>query len=125
MDVEEGPEEANTKACHARTRSTTSVETVTLNLPGISNEDLSPQDVPVGARLQLFWQAWKKYKVDPFVLQVLKEGYQIPFVAKPPTSPVPLEYPSYLGNVEKFRALEKEVQEMLEKRAIEEVSEVG
>ena len=51
-------------------------------------------------------------------------GYQIPFVTEPPTSPIPVEFPSYLGNQEKFLALEEAVLEMLRKRAIEEVSEV-
>ena len=59
--------------------------------------------------------------MEPWVLSVLKEGYQIPFHSPPPLSPVPLDYPAYQGNREKFEALQTEVQAMLSKKAIEEV----
>ena len=80
------------------------------------------QQLKVGARLSHFWQAWEKYPIDPWVISVLKQGYEIPFHHSPPLSLIPQEFPSYLGNQEKFEALEKEVSEMLVKNAIEEVS---
>ena len=88
-----------------------------------SDDGVDPLSLSVGARLQLFWSAWLKRGAEPWVVQVLKEGYQIPFNSYPPLSAVPQEYPSYLGNKEKFLALESEVKEMLEKGAIEPVED--
>ena len=85
-------------------------------------ENQSSQQPRVGARLGQFWQAWEKHPVDPWVISVLKQGYQIPFHHPPPLALAPQEFPSYLGNQEKFTALEQEVLDMLSKDAIEEVS---
>ena len=90
-----------------------------LNLPSPLNETQSPQQPQVGARLSLFWENWAQHQVDPWVLQVLKEGYQIPFHHPPPLSPNPIDYPSYKGNKAKFLALQEEVFSMLSKKAIE------
>lgn len=57
------------------------------------------------------------------MVKVIKEGYAIPFHNPPPLSLVPMEFPSYLGNPEKFHLLELEVQSLLEKEAIEEVTD--
>ena len=54
-------------------------------------------------------------------MEVLREGYQIPFLAPPPLSLQPQEFPSYLGNQEKWETLQKEVEDMLTKGAIEPV----
>ena len=75
----------------------------------------------MGARLTLFWRAWEQYQVEPWVLQVVKTGYQIPFLHPSPLSTVPIDYPSYLGNPEKFLALQEEVDQMLQKNTIEEI----
>ena len=80
-----------------------------------SGEVSSPLSLKVGGRLSNFWEVWQSFHVDPWVIQVLKEGYKIPFSAPPPTSTVPQEYASYLGNQEKFAALQTEVSEMLQK----------
>ena len=90
-----------------------------------NNEEFNPLSLKGGARLQHFWSAWLKHGAEPWVVQVLKEGYQIPFISYPPLSAVPQEYPSYLGNREKFLALESEVKEMLEKGAIEPVEDTN
>ena len=90
-------------------------------LPTPTNDVTIPQHGPVGARLNLFWRAWEQHQVEPWVLQVLKEGYCIPFHRHPPLSPVPIDFPSYRGNKEKFSALQEEVNQMLAKQAIEPV----
>ena len=61
--------------------------------------------------------------MDPWVLKVVKEGYQVPFHHNPPLSPVPLDFPSYRGNPEKFLALQEEVSQLIKKEAIEEVKD--
>ena len=86
-----------------------------------NNEISRSQHHPVGARLQLFWKAWNYHLVDPWVITVLREGYRVPFHHPPPLSLIPMDFPSYSGNKEKFLALQAEVAEMLQKNAIEEV----
>ena len=80
----------------------------------------------MGARLQEFWETWEGKSVDPWVVSVIRDGYQIPFLNHrlPPLSPLPRDFPSYLGSREKFLALQKEVQEMLAKQAIERVTTI-
>ena len=36
-------------------------------------------NLPVGARLQTFWQTWLELGAGPKVVQILKEGYTLPF----------------------------------------------
>ena len=47
----------------------------------------------MGARLQKFWEFWANFAVDQWVVQVLKEGYQIPFLNNelPPLTMTPWE----------------------------------
>ena len=75
----------------------------------------------MGARLQKFWETWMKFEIDPWVVQVLRDGYQIPFLSNrwPPLTQIPREFPSYLGNPEKFSILRREVEDMLEKKVLE------
>ena len=79
----------------------------------------------MGARLKKFWRVWDKKAVDPWVVQILKEGYQILFLGHraPPLALLPRDFPSYRGSREKFLALQKEAEEMLEKHAIEKVED--
>ena len=37
------------------------------------------QNLPVGARLQNFWKTWLDLGAGPKVVQILKEGYTLPF----------------------------------------------
>ena len=89
----------------------------------VSNKDAGSQHQIVGARLQKFWETWDRRSVDPWVVQVLREGYRIPFLDHkwPPLTPIPREYPSYLGSQEKFGVLQQEVRDMLVKEAIEPI----
>ena len=63
--------------------------------------------------------------MEPWVLQVIKEGYRIPFLHRLPLSSVPMEFPAYKGNEEKFQALQEEVTQMLAKGAVEVVQRVS
>ena len=40
-------------------------------------------NLPVGARLQNFWQMWLDLGAGPKVVQTLKEGYTLPFQTQP------------------------------------------
>ena len=40
-------------------------------------------NLPVGARLQKFWEKWLSLGAGPKVVQILKEGYTLPFGTRP------------------------------------------
>ena len=75
----------------------------------------------VGGCLAAHWEAWANISQDPWVVSVLKEGYQIPFKGDlPPLSTSPIAFQSYHPTSPQFLALEKEVSEMIDKNAVEE-----
>ena len=77
---------------------------------------------PVGGCLAAFAEAWTARETDPWVTQVITEGYRIPWEARPPHLSVPSSLPaSYPPCSVKGLALAKEVQAILSKEAIEEV----
>ena len=83
-----------------------------------------PAPTKVGGRLARYAQAWAERVPDLWVLQVLREGYQIPFLRNPPAlSPSPISLTAYQPGSEKFLVLVSEVQAMLEKEAVEVVSD--
>ena len=58
--------------------------------------------------------------MDAWVVEVLREGYRILFSQGPPLSDQPLPMPSYSPSSIRGKALEKEFQDLLLKRAIEQ-----
>ena len=58
--------------------------------------------------------------MDAWVVEVLREGYKILFSRGPPLSDQPLPMPSYSLSSIRGKALEKEFQDLLLKRAIEQ-----
>ena len=82
-------------------------ETVSQGVKGLKgrNESLLPQmgDLPVGGRLQQFWQVWEQKGAPPSVVEMIKEGYILPFQKnseKPPLIKEPSIQSSY-KNIEK------------------------
>ena len=73
----------------------------------------------VGACLAPFWEAWLRWGAEDWVTEILKEGYQIPFLSTPPLSPVPLHLPSYSPTSIRGIALASEILALQEKGAIE------
>ena len=49
----------------------------------VTNVKLAAQNLPVGARLQNFWKTWLDLGAGPKVVQILKEGYTLPFRIRP------------------------------------------
>ena len=48
----------------------------------VTNVKLAVTNLPVGARLQNFWQTWLDLGAGLKVVQILKEGYTLPFWAR-------------------------------------------
>ena len=72
-----------------------------------------------GGCLAAHCESWAKILQDPWIVQVLRVGYQIPFKGELLSlSPVPV--PSYHPDSTQYKALVEEVYKMRQKGAIEE-----
>ena len=69
--------------------------------------------------LPLHWQAWRDRGADPWVVEVLQEGYRLTFLSVPPLSSEPIAMPSYSPNSIKGKALEEVTPSLVEKDAVE------
>ena len=65
------------------------------------------------------WETWQSWEADAWVLQVLRFGYQVPFLSWPPLSSVPLPLPSYSPSSIRGLALADAVSDRVAKEAIE------
>jgi hypothetical protein len=74
----------------------------------------------VGGRLELFWRDWEKHGSDPYIVQLLREGYKIPFRHPAPVSLVPTINSQYEDPL-KNSIFQQAVLDMLAKHAIEPV----
>ncbi len=94
------------------------------DLPGLRKDDLEGTlklgNYTVAGRLSHFQEAWSKITTDRWVLEIVKNGYALPFTAPPPMAREPLETPLPVLPL-KREALWTEVQSLLDKGAIEEI----
>ena len=72
----------------------------------------------IGGCLANFWLAWRARGLDSWVVEVLRVGYQIPFDRRPPLSERLLSLPAYSPQSSKGVALNQELQNILQKRAV-------
>ncbi|XP_064120156.1 uncharacterized protein LOC135224760 [Macrobrachium nipponense] len=76
----------------------------------------------IGAKLSLFWEAWRDRGAGNWTLQILREGYKIPFYTKPSIVLDPLDLTANYKDSNKRFALKEQIELMLLKKAIEPVS---
>ena len=69
--------------------------------------------------LSLRWRTWSDEGADPWVVEVLWEGYRIPFRRTPTLSGEPIPYTAYCPHTIRGKALSQEVESLLQKGAIE------
>ena len=67
----------------------------------------------------LRWHIWSDEGTDPWVVEVLWEGYHIPFRRAPTLSGEPIPFSAYCPNSIRGKALEQEVESLLQKGAVE------
>ncbi|MGL5405231.1 MAG: reverse transcriptase domain-containing protein, partial [Propionibacteriaceae bacterium] len=77
----------------------------------------------VGARLLEFAEVWAQKGADPWTLSILRRGYLIPFVERPPLTTIPRELTARYRDPIMNQALHLAVDQMLEKGAIELVTD--
>ena len=73
----------------------------------VTNVPTDAIDLPVGARLQQFWQTWIDLGAGPKVSRILKQGYILPFQIRPnlTRSPTVISYANPHRNLYLFEAL--------------------
>ena len=75
-------------------------------------------NLPVGARLQKFWKNWLDLGAGPKVVQILKEGYTLPFRIWPNLSRTPTVISCYGNPHRNLKQLEA-LHQLMDKNAIE------
>ena len=73
----------------------------------------------MGARLLHFAKEWEKITQDQWILSLVREGYMIPFVQKPPLTSSPIQLTS--GHP----CLPEVIQALIDKGAVERVLQPG
>ena len=76
------------------------------------------QNLPVGARLQTFWETWSKLGAGPKTLQILKEGYTLPFQTRPNLTRSPTVISCY-ANPHRNSYLMEALHQLTDKNAVE------
>ena len=86
---------------------------------GFRRQEPSPFRTLSGGCLSLHWQAWRDRGAEPWVVEMLRVGYCLPFLSTPPLSNVPIPMPSYSPTSIKGAALEEVALGLIAKGAVE------
>ena len=86
----------------------------------VNNVQNATLNLPVGARLQNFWTVWSQMGPGPKVVQILKQGYTLPFQSRPKLSRSPTVISSY-ANLHRNSYLLEALQQLMDKNAVERV----
>ena len=78
------------------------------------------QNLPVGARLQSFWKTWLNLRAGPKVVQILREGYSLPFRIRPQLTRSPTVISRYV-NPHRNSYLLEALHQLIDKKAVERV----
>ena len=81
---------------------------------------LPPQMTPVGGRLSIFVEGWKRITNDPYVLSIVAKGYRLRFTSPPLLCQIPWEIRSPQGP-EEILGMREQITLILQKNAITEV----
>ena len=79
------------------------------------------KDLPVGGRLKWFVEHWEQQGAHPFQLDLLRQGYRLPFRDHPKLSRTPCIHSEY-NDADKDNALSTSILDLLTKNAIEKVN---
>ena len=86
----------------------------------VSNAPNAVPYLPVGARLQKFWESWLKLGAGPKVVQILKEGYTLPFRVRPKLTRSPTVISCYV-NPQRNSYLLEALHQLIDKNAVEQI----
>ena len=109
--------------CHSYRNKLKSVKSVSCVIPlsyvnTVTNAPNVVTNLPVGARLQNFWKKWLDLGAGPKVVQILREGYTLPFRTWPNLSRTPTAVSCYGNPLRNLKLLEA-LHQLMDKNAIE------
>ena len=116
--ISPGVPECQLKKCQLKSVKGASCVTQLSCVNSVSNVALT---LPVGARLQNFWQTWLDLGAGPKVVQILQEGYTLPFRIRPKLRRIPSVISCYANPLRNSYLLEA-LHQLINKNAVEPVS---
>ena len=84
----------------------------------VTNVPIVVTNLPVGARLQNFWETWLDLGAGPKVVQILREGYTLPFRIRPKLTRSPTVISGYV-NPHRNSYLLEALHQLIDKNAVE------
>ena len=84
----------------------------------VTNVKNVASNLPVGARLQNYWQTWLDLGAGPKVVQILKEGYTLRFRIRPKLTRPPTVISCYVNPHRNLYLLEA-LHQLIDKNAVE------
>ena len=84
----------------------------------VTNVPIVVTNLPVGARLQNFWKTWLDLGAGPKVVQILREGYTLPFRIRPKLTRSPTVISCYV-NPHRNSYLLETLHQLIDKNAVE------
>ena len=87
----------------------------------VTNVPTVVTNLPVGARLQQFWEKWETLGASPKVIRILREGYTLPFRFRPTLTRSPMVISKYV-NPQRQALLLEALTQLTNKNAVEPVT---
>ena len=84
----------------------------------VNNAQNAALNLPVGSRLQKFWETWLNLGAGPKTIQILKEGYVLPFRTRPNLTRSPTVISCY-ANPHRNSYLLEALHQLIDKNAVE------
>ena len=88
------------------------------SVQSVNNAQNAALNLPVGARLQKFWETWLNLGAGPKTIQILKEGYVLPFRTRPNLTRSPTVISCY-ANPHRNSYLLEALHQLIDKNAVE------
>ena len=106
------------KKCKLKSVKSVSCVTQLSCVQPVTNVKNAAPNLPVGARLQNFWKTWLDQGAGPKVVQILKEGYTLPFRIRPRLTRSPTVVSCYV-NPHRNSYLLEALHQLIAKNAVE------
>ena len=113
-DLSPGPVNCHYKECKLKSVKSVSCVTQLSCVNPVTNVPNVAPNLAVGARLQNFWKTWLDLGAGPKVVQILKEGYTLPFQTRPKL----VRFPTVISPQRNSYLLEA-LHQLIDKNAVE------
>ena len=117
-DLSPRPVNCQYKKCKLKSVKSVSCVTQLSYVNPVTNVPNVAPNLAVGARLQNFWETWLDLGAGPKVVQILKEGYTLPFQIRPKLVRFPTVISCY-GNPQRNSYLLEALHQLIDKNAVE------